>query len=816
MIRPVLLIKSLEGEAMDQSIAQLITKDGEPLSFLRMRLNGRLDGLFFEADVEQSFTNPKTKHVEVVYTFPLPFGAVLLDVKVRLGNQDLTGSVISRKKAELEYEEAISDGNAAIMLERNHDGTHTLNLGNLASNEHCVVRFRYAQVLSFEQRGIRLLIPTVIAPRYGNPITQGKLAPHQVPEHGIDVRYPFEFSIQICGALANASISSPSHPIAVRHAVNESEPSISVTLGANASLDRDLVINLSELEVDSLALLAADMADSHHTASLLSFCPCISKGETDDIAVKFLVDCSGSMSGDSIKAGRRSLQAILAQLKSGDQFSLSKFGDTVDHRSRSLWSIKEATTVGAQRWISELEADMGGTEMENALTSTFNISSPDNSVVFLITDGEIYDIDRLIETAEKSGHRIFVIGIGSSPTEANLRRLAEVTGGSCDFVAPGEAVEPAILRMFARLRSPRAQDLEIQWPEGMKPLWETPLPKSAFDADTINLFALWPKVPQGEVKLIARVDGHSDAVTLATLELCHFHSQETSLSRVAASRHLQALDETQAESLAVTYQLVTPHTNFLLVHERAEEEKALDMPDLIKVKQMLPAGWGGVGSAHAPDVCYSMRPTTSTVMSCMDATSGADSDLTPSRRRDQSLSSLDTSRLHRNVGQVNDVNNTEDSDSKASSKHSKFEERLSEVILCDERPITLVEALIAQPRESWPQLMRELQTMGVSPRVVDWLSTEGKQPEWKNLTETMIVTTFLEALVSMAVFSEKNSNLTKVKGPMYQLISRIMPDESASENSIDPSLFRYFSKSLDGISNDLWPFSISDLLIDFF
>ena len=54
MIRPVLLIKSLEGEAMDQSIAQLITKDGEPLSFLRMRLNGRLDGLFFEADVAES------------------------------------------------------------------------------------------------------------------------------------------------------------------------------------------------------------------------------------------------------------------------------------------------------------------------------------------------------------------------------------------------------------------------------------------------------------------------------------------------------------------------------------------------------------------------------------------------------------------------------------------------------------------------------------------------------------------------------------------------------------------------------------------
>jgi len=75
-----------------------------------------------------------------------------------------------------------------------------------------------------------------------------------------------------------------------------------------------------------------------------------------------------------------------------------------------------------------------------------------------------------------------------------LRRLAEATGGACDFVAPGEAVEPAILRMFARLRSPRLNDVTVIWPDGFDTEWATSIPKSVFDGDTVNLFAMANRV----------------------------------------------------------------------------------------------------------------------------------------------------------------------------------------------------------------------------------------------------------------------------------------------------------------------------------
>ncbi|MDP4400333.1 VIT domain-containing protein, partial [Escherichia coli] len=83
------------------------------------------------------FVNPGDEHLEVVYRFPLPWGAVLLGIEVELGGKRLTGAVVARAQAEADYEEALSQGDAAIMLEKNHDDSYCLNLGNLAPRERC-------------------------------------------------------------------------------------------------------------------------------------------------------------------------------------------------------------------------------------------------------------------------------------------------------------------------------------------------------------------------------------------------------------------------------------------------------------------------------------------------------------------------------------------------------------------------------------------------------------------------------------------------------------------------------------------------------
>ena len=404
--------------------ARLETRDGQTVTLLGVKLTGELRGLMFEARIEQRFCNPTDNNIEVVYSFPLPWGAVLLGVEVLLGEKHLTGAVVEKKQAEARYEEAISEGNAAIMLEKSHDQSYSLSLGNLAARERCVITLRYAQTLQFEQRGLRLLIPTVIAPRYGDAVQDGGMAPHQTSSHSLLADHPFELELRLHGDLAQARVASPSHPIGVAFGNSEAANVLTVSLARRESLDRDFVLIVDKLAHDSLAVVARDGVEPDGVAILASFCPRIPAQGPASTAVKILVDCSGSMAGDSIDAAKRALQAIVQQLGAGDRFSLSRFGSTVEHRSRGLWKATEPTKLAAQRWVGALEADLGGTEMEVALSSTFALAQTVGSDIMVVTDGEISAIDSTIESAKASGHRLFVVGIGSSPAETHLRRLA--------------------------------------------------------------------------------------------------------------------------------------------------------------------------------------------------------------------------------------------------------------------------------------------------------------------------------------------------------------------------------------------------------
>ena len=187
-------------------------KNGKAVALKGVKVRGRLQGLMAEVEVEQSYTNPQNTNIEAVYTFPLPVGAVLLALEVEIAGQKLAGNVVERKKAERNYEDAVTDGNSAIMLSATGSGLYTASLGNLMAGESAVIRYRYGLMLSWQGSKLRFLLPTTIAPRYGNAEAAG-LLPHEIPSSSLDVEYPLDLCITLCGKLGSAKIACPSHLI---------------------------------------------------------------------------------------------------------------------------------------------------------------------------------------------------------------------------------------------------------------------------------------------------------------------------------------------------------------------------------------------------------------------------------------------------------------------------------------------------------------------------------------------------------------------------------------------------------------------------
>lgn len=582
-----------------------------------VQASGRLDGVVFELTLRQTYRNSSSRVLEVVYTFPMPPQAVLLGFASELNGQRKTAIIVARREAERQYEEALVEGDAPVMLEALDSGLHTANIGNLKAGDEIVLEVRFAQLLAFEQGRLRLAIPTTIAPRYGNAAQSG-LQPQQVPQASLEAEYALALSVTVAGSLASGSLECATH----RFTRETVEGGVRLSLADGARLDRDVVIVVQPREpLPSLVVQAQDaVSPAAPMVTMTALQPAVAT-QRERVALKLLVDCSGSMAGDSIASARIALDSALAGLHEQDQVSVSRFGSSVDHMQLPTTCTPNTLRL-LRRSVGMIQADLGGTEMESALRAVFALTVKADAFgadVLLVTDGEIWQAEEVIAAARASGHRMFVIGVGSSPSEHVLRSLAEATGGACEFATPGEALEAAARRMLVRIRQQPWRDVRIDW--GVEPAWQTTLPSSAFGGDTVIAFAgNAGRAVATKVRLLA-TDGRGATVEIARGEAGAVCPGD-SLPRIAASRRMAAADEPAALRLAMNYQLLSKQTHCILVHERAEEDKEMVEAELHRVDSMLAAGWGATASILPGPALSSARLAMSAVRQseflCMD------------------------------------------------------------------------------------------------------------------------------------------------------------------------------------------------------
>lgn len=588
-----------------------LTCDGEEVAMKSVHVHGKLDGLLLRMKVRQTYTNESEDTLETVYTFPLAWGATLLNLAVELNGKRLNGAVIEKKQAVKQYEEAIDNGDSPIMVERSGRGLYTANLGNLLPGETAVIEIEYAQLLSFEADRIRLTIPTTIAPRYGNQHEQGGLQPHQTAAANGLVEYGFFMTLDVHGTAAKGLISSPSHPIKT----TKSFDGVNVQLGKQAYLDRDFVLLIEDLVGESFCIAGPDSEGSSSTAIITSFCPRLPAAKPSALRLKVLLDCSGSMAGDSMRQARIGLRHLFKQLNEDDSFAYTRFGSSIDRVTPKMSPAYNERIQNLLSTLERTEADLGGTELGKAMTDVFNMNAldrknpdaPQSADVLLITDGDVWDIENILASARISGHRVYTIGVGSAPAESLLRELAKDSGGACEFVTPQEDMRGAVDRMLHRMRSAQEVRFAIKWnateDKHKEHEWASTLPPHLISGETVHLFARLPaKTDKPPVLICKTLIKNEEHEACSAKPTSITWDTEGIVARLCAAAQIAELTESKADtklarSLAIQYQLVTQHTNLFLLHERAEENKADGLPKLQQVAQMQAAGWAGNGTA---------------------------------------------------------------------------------------------------------------------------------------------------------------------------------------------------------------------------
>ncbi len=572
---------------------------GQNVSLKSVHLEGKLEGLLLTMLVKQRYLNDSEETIEASYTFPAGWGANLMGFSVELNGKRMQAVALAKKKAEKKYEKAIESGDTPVMLEKSPLGLYTANLGNLKPGEEAVIIIEYAQLLRFEKGRVRITVPTVIGERYGDEVLDGHIAPHQTVDTDLMAEYPFTASIDILGQMAQGLIACPSHKVDME----KIEGGTRIQLVKGGMLDRDFIVTVEELKGESFVSASED--DGAY-AVVASFCPKLQDQESSPLGLKILVDCSGSMQGDSIEQAQEAMHELILRLTERDMVSYSKFGTTVVHTSNQLEKCTSRYLKNVlAKAVHDTAADLGGTELNQALTSTFKISFAkaytEGCDLLLITDGDVWEIEEIVKQAKISNHRIFAIGVGSAPAESLLKDLAEQTGGACELVTPSESIAEAVLRMTQRIRSARTSSIAIHWDGEV--LWQSKLPKQVFSEETIHVYARIKNKPTTTPKLVWTVENVVNEELAPTIDW----NSTGALPRLVAGAEISTIsDEKVAEELALKYQLASKFTNLLLIHVREEEEKAEGLPKLQKIKQMSAAGWGGLGTVEQSQVMYSI------------------------------------------------------------------------------------------------------------------------------------------------------------------------------------------------------------------
>jgi len=153
-------------------------------------------------------------------------------------------------------------------------------------------------------------------------------------------------------------------------------------------------------------------------------------------SVGFVVDCSGSMSGDRIRRTKAELAKSIIDLNPKQHFFISFFSDSERPMpGRSPVPASPLEKVIGYNWMKTVPA-AGGTQPESALQLVAKMKP---HVIFLLSDGEFSPLsDETLELFEQEKIAVNTLAFEDESGAELLQEIANTTGGTYRFVPTGK------------------------------------------------------------------------------------------------------------------------------------------------------------------------------------------------------------------------------------------------------------------------------------------------------------------------------------------------------------------------------------------
>ncbi len=604
-------------------------RTGEPveLAMQRLVLEGTVLPIGARLRVRHLFATAGDDPLEAVYSFILPRDAALRRFEVKGPDFTAHSELHPVAEAERTYEEGLEAGHLATFARAYRDGLVNLALGNLRKGEPVMVILEILAGVESSDDGYRFRFPFTMAPSYhagarvaalpgGGAIElpEDRFGDVLLPEFRTDASglHEIGFSLDVPGLGEGVEVSSPSHSIRVGAGTDGLRVSLAT---AGDVPNRDLVLDVA-VERPRIVALGGPAEDGKRHFGVVVPSTALGEREGGPRSVVFLLDRSGSMSGEPLEQARRALAACLATLGEADRFGIVAFDDRTELFAETLEFASKDRRQAAAGWLEGIGA-RGGTELAAGVARAAELLDGGGDI-FVLTDGEVFGTEDVLASAEAAGARLHTLGIGSASQDRFLTLLARRTGGVSRFVTPGERVDVAALDLFASVQRPVATGLEVK-PDGMENCDLRPEPPSTVFAGTPVV--LWGEA-DGETSGALELSwtrGEEGGTLRVPLDLDDAHLGET-VRLLRGARLITDMESTMGDTVAegaagrrtakrVTARLESLSRRFGLASRAmalvAVVERQGDRPGDVPVTQVIPVGLpeamrpeGVFGEAH--------------------------------------------------------------------------------------------------------------------------------------------------------------------------------------------------------------------------
>src|SRR5574338_287710 len=560
-----------------------------PLEVVYHKVDIKIDGQSAITTIDQSFYNPSEFQLEGFYIFPIPKRAVINNFTMVINGRETKAELLDADKARNIYEDIVRQMRDPALLEYSEQNIFKLRIFPIEPRSEKKISISYSQVLESDNNLFE----------YIYPLNTEKFSAKPLKNVSVKVDIKSDEKIK--------NIYCPTHEVDI---VNKSDNHSIISYQAeNIKPDIDFKLYFSK-NASTIGLSIQSYKNGKDDGYfLISAYPSIEidNNNIENKDITFILDVSGSMSGEKLEQAKKALLYCINNLNAGDQFNVIRFSTEAYSLFKSLENVDKQNINRAKRFIDDLQA-IGGTNIEEAFSLAFknyNKSNRPHFIVFITdgkpTIGEMNDeklVNRIL-SSNKLAARIFTFGVGNEINTHLLDKLTEATKAWRTYVGEDEDIEVKVSNFYDKIQSPVLSDLKLE--VSNVEVYQT-YPKELpdlFKGSNLLIFGRYKGNGKAEIKLSGKLSGKEKIFQLKT-DFTSSDERYNFIPPIWASRRIGYLldlirlnGESKAmvdeiTSLAREHGIITPYTSYLIMEDEEIRIRGGRLVDGLKTIQPRP------------------------------------------------------------------------------------------------------------------------------------------------------------------------------------------------------------------------------------